>query len=33
MLAKGVAELKEAEAAVGALLKQGRDKGWTTLTS
>jgi hypothetical protein len=33
MLVKGVAELKEAEAAVGALLKQGRDKGWTTLTS
>ena len=33
MLVKGVAELKEAEAAVLALLKQGRDKGWTTLTS
>jgi hypothetical protein len=33
MLAKGVAELEQAEAAVEALLKQGRDKGWTTLTS
>ena len=33
MLAKGVAELEQAEAAVGALLKQGRDKDWTTLMS
>jgi len=33
MLVKGVAELEKAEVAVGALLKQGRDKGWTTLMS